>query len=162
MATRANLTAWLIVLIAAGFIEVDTAAAATYTVGEELGWTVLSNMSYYQSWAASKSFMLSIGRGRTMWPKYRRPYDNCTQVISALGSPVDIQLLKGGSYHYICTVNSNCELGQKLSITFGSSAPTPPTSPSNSASSTALASSILVPTFLTVTCLNLLCHYTRH
>ncbi|KAF8034497.1 hypothetical protein BT93_C0726 [Corymbia citriodora subsp. variegata] len=168
MATRANLTAWLIVLIAAGFIEVDMAAAATYTVGEELGWTVPSNMSYYQSWANSKSFMvgdkLSFNWTGThnVAEVSKAEYDNCTQVISDLGSPVDIQLLKGGSYHYICTVNSNCELGQKLSITVGSSAPTPPTSPSNSASSTALASSILVPTFLTVTCLNLLCHYTRH
>ncbi|KAF8034489.1 hypothetical protein BT93_C0719 [Corymbia citriodora subsp. variegata] len=169
MATRANLMAWLITMITAGFVEVDmAAAAATYTVGDGLGWTVPSNVSYYQSWATSKSFTvgdkLSFNWTGThnVAEVSKAEYDNCTQVVSVLGSPVDIQLLKGRSYHYICTVDSHCELGQKLSITVGSSTPTTPTSPSNSASSTALDSSILVPTFLTIACLNVLCHYTHH
>ncbi|KAL3745170.1 hypothetical protein ACJRO7_014302 [Eucalyptus globulus] len=167
MVTRANLTTWLITMIAMGFIEVDTVAAATYMVGDGLGWTVPSNVSYYQSWAASKTFMvgdkLSFNWTGThnVAEVSKAEYDNCTQVVSVLGSPVEIPLLKGGSNYYICTVDSHCNLGQKLSITVESST-VAPTSPSNSASSTTFDSSVLVPAFITIACLNLLCHNTRH
>ncbi|XP_030446163.2 umecyanin-like [Syzygium oleosum] len=154
MATRVNLTAWLIMVISAGFIHA-AAAATTYTVGDELGWTVPSNISYYQSWAASKTFMvgdqLSFNWTGThnVAEVSKAEYDNCTQVVSVMGSPVNIKLLKGGSYHYICTVDSHCELGQKLSITVGSSAAAP-ASPSNSAPSTPLDSSVLVSACITI------------
>ncbi|XP_056162423.1 umecyanin-like [Syzygium oleosum] len=154
MATRVNLTAWLIMMIVAGFIKVHR-AAATYTVGDELGWTVPSNISYYQSWAASKTFMvgdkLSFNWTGThnVAEVSKAEYDNCTQVVPFLGSPGDIKLLEGGSYHYICTVDSHCKLGQKLSITVGSAAAAP-ASPSNSAPSMPLDSSVLVSAYITI------------
>ncbi|KAL3745168.1 hypothetical protein ACJRO7_014300 [Eucalyptus globulus] len=98
MATCMNLMAWLITMIVAGFMEVDTVAAATYMVGDRLGWTVPSNVSYYQSWAASKTFMvgdkLSFNWTGThnVAEVSKAEYDNCTQVVSVLGSPVEIQL----------------------------------------------------------------------
>ncbi|XP_030511326.1 umecyanin-like [Rhodamnia argentea] len=165
MATRVNLTAWLITIIAASFLKVDAAAAvATYTVGDELGWTVPSNISYYQSWSASKNFMvgdkLSFNWTGThnVAEVSEAEYDNCTQVVSVLGSPVDIRLLKGGSCYYICTVDSHCKLGQKLFITVGVGSSAAAPSPSNSAPMMALGTGILVSAFITIVSLNLLCY----
>ncbi|XP_039165325.1 mavicyanin [Eucalyptus grandis] len=162
-----------------GFIEVDTVAAATYMVGDGLGWTVpstypITSLRLPPRLSCGIDFVrrivnvMSILISAFNWTGThnvaevsKAEYDNCTQVVSVLGSPVEIQLLKGGSNYYICTVDSHCNLGQKLSITVGSSTAAP-TSPSNSASSTAFDSSVLVPAFITIACLNLLCHNTRH
>ncbi|KAI6681635.1 hypothetical protein NL676_035516 [Syzygium grande] len=154
MATRVNLTAWLIMVISAGFIKVHAAAATTYTVGDELGWTVpqhilLPVLGCLKTFMVGDQLSFNWTRTHNVAEVSKAEYDNCTQVVPVLGSPGYIKLLKGESYHYICTVGSHCELGQKLSITVGSSAATP-ASPSNSAPSTPLDSSVLVSACITI------------
>ncbi|KAI6681632.1 hypothetical protein NL676_035513 [Syzygium grande] len=152
MATRVNLTAWLIMVISAGFIHV-AAAATDYTVGDELGWTVPPNISYYQSWAASKNFTVgdrlffNWTGNHTVAEVSKAEHDNCTQPGNFFSSPgLYLGFSNGGSHYYICTVDSHCKLGQKLSIIVAAAPSTP------------LYSSVLVSACITIA---LLCHYTH-
>ncbi|KAI4379479.1 hypothetical protein MLD38_005770 [Melastoma candidum] len=121
--------------------------ATTYTVGDAFGWAVPSNTSYYQTWAADKTFVVGDVLNFTWTGTHdvadnisKADYDACTKVGTVLGSPVLIKLETNGSQYYICTVGPHCSLGQKLAITVMAST-TNSTTPSPSAVAPSAATS---------------------
>ncbi|KAF8036628.1 hypothetical protein BT93_C2375 [Corymbia citriodora subsp. variegata] len=129
------------------------ARATEYVVGDSQGWGANITNGYYDEWAANKTFR----GGDTLKFVWNGPgnvanvskedYDNCTKVTSTFsgGDAVSFTLPENanGPYYFICTVDSDCENGQKLAINVVSLTPTE--SPNSSASSiTAGTLSVLV------------------
>ncbi|XP_018726234.2 umecyanin [Eucalyptus grandis] len=109
------------------FIECE--AATQYVVGNGRGWTAPPNITagFYDEWAASKSFegndalVFEFNGTHSLAAVSKEEYDSCTKVIpigdGTNGFSYGYQIpRKAGVYHFICTVGSHCEAGQKLAI----------------------------------------------
>ncbi|CAK9326566.1 unnamed protein product [Citrullus colocynthis] len=144
MAVGFNRTAILLLLVAAALWRCSS--AATYTVGDSLGWTVPPNPTTYSDWASTKTFVVgdilvfNFASGRhdvTEVTKSASDSCNGSNPISVENnSPARITLTSAGDHHFICTFPGHCSNGQKLSVTVRStrSSPAPqPSSPSPSA-----------------------------
>uniref|UniRef100_A0A2N9F4C6 Phytocyanin domain-containing protein n=1 Tax=Fagus sylvatica TaxID=28930 RepID=A0A2N9F4C6_FAGSY len=95
-----------------------TAAQTVHVVGDSIGWTIPAipegGAQAYQTWAASKHFVLS------------QPYWHIHHNWGA-----NVTLDAAGDHYYICTFGKHCEFGQKLAITvLGSPGTTTPTTTS--------------------------------
>ncbi|KAJ9163084.1 hypothetical protein P3X46_022794 [Hevea brasiliensis] len=125
----------LIILVAS--MVGAAAAATTYTVGDTTGWRVPPNTSFYDTWVANKLFEAGDSL-EFNWTSIhtvlevtsKAEYDNCTKTSGVLQqtSPATFRLTKNGTFYYICTIGTHCDLGQKVTIKVGNGS-----SPSNSA-----------------------------
>ncbi|KAL2479633.1 Cupredoxin superfamily protein [Abeliophyllum distichum] len=130
MTNKLELVGWI--MVAATLIVVAT--AATYTVGDELQWTIppLGDIAY-KTWAAKKDFeigdtiIFNWNGTHNVVQVTKENYDACTST-NALNpiqttSPASFIANSTESY-FICTVGNHCSMGQKVTISTGSSAPT--------------------------------------
>ncbi|XP_038889652.1 blue copper protein-like [Benincasa hispida] len=144
MAVGFNRTVIFLLLVAAALWRCSS--AATYTVGDSLGWTVPPNPTIYSDWASTKTFVVgdilvfNFASGRhdvTEVTKSASDSCNGSNPISVENnSPARITLTSAGDHHFICSFPGHCSNGQKLSITVrpATSSPAPqPSSPSPSA-----------------------------
>ncbi|KAA0063540.1 hypothetical protein IC582_011837 [Cucumis melo] len=139
MAVVFNRTAILLLLVAASFCR--SSFAATYTVGDALGWTVPPNPTIYSDWASTKTFVVgdilvfNFASGRhdvTEVTKSASDSCNSTNPISvANNSPARITLTSAGDHHFICSFPGHCSNGQTLSITVRSTSSSPAPQPSS-------------------------------
>ncbi|KAG4113158.1 hypothetical protein ERO13_D13G205900v2 [Gossypium hirsutum] len=123
-----------------------TRSPTTYTVGDNLGWTVpTSGASMYQTWANGKNFMVGdilvfnyVTGTHDVAEVTRAAYQPCntSNLLSNFTTgPTRITLQTAGEHFYICAVPGHCAAGQKLAINVtGSSTATPPSSSSPSPS----------------------------
>ncbi|KAH1033415.1 hypothetical protein J1N35_045589 [Gossypium stocksii] len=123
-----------------------TRSPTTYTVGDNLGWTVpTSGASMYQTWANGKNFMVGdilvfnyVTGTHDVAEVARAAYQPCntSNLLSNFTTgPTRITLRTAGEHFYICAVPGHCAAGQKLAINVtGSSTATPPPSSSPSPS----------------------------
>uniref|UniRef100_A0A0A0LG03 Phytocyanin domain-containing protein n=1 Tax=Cucumis sativus TaxID=3659 RepID=A0A0A0LG03_CUCSA len=135
----ANWTTILFLLVAAAFCR--SSSAATYTVGDALGWTVPPNPTVYSDWASTKTFVVgdilvfNFASGRhdvTEVTKSASDSCNSTNPISvANNSPARITLTSAGDRHFICSFPGHCSNGQTLSITVTSTSSSPAPQPSS-------------------------------
>ncbi|XP_022965828.1 blue copper protein-like [Cucurbita maxima] len=119
-------------------------SAATYMVGDSLGWIDPPNANIYTDWASNKTFVVgdilvfNFATGRhDVTEVTKSAYDSCNgnnPISTESNSPVRITLTSAGNRHFICTIPGHCNNGQKLSVTVrATSAPTPqPSSPAPS------------------------------
>ncbi|KAK6156494.1 hypothetical protein DH2020_010742 [Rehmannia glutinosa] len=113
--------------------------ADTYSVGNDMGWTVPpGGDSAYRNWAAREDFELGdqiifrwIGTHNVVQVT-REGYDNCSatnynMTLSPVhtSSPTTFTLNSTAPHYFICTVDSHCRLGQRVTVQIGSSAATP-------------------------------------
>ncbi|XP_058206879.1 cucumber peeling cupredoxin-like [Rhododendron vialii] len=110
------------------------AAADTYTVGDDLGWTVPPGGPIaYSVWADKETFEVGdtlvfnwTGTHNVARVSTKAEFDNCTanNVIGTIqtASPANFTLDTNVTHYFICTIESHCYLGQKVEITFGNSA----------------------------------------
>ncbi|KAF8036583.1 hypothetical protein BT93_C2338 [Corymbia citriodora subsp. variegata] len=118
--------------------------AATYIVGDATGWTNTANggASFYSSWASSKTFEVGdilvfnfISGQHDVAVVSESDFSSCSTSVNPLATPpVNYTLSANGTVYFICTHDSHCSQGQKLSVTVGTaSGPTaspPGTTPS--------------------------------
>ncbi|XP_042063253.1 cucumber peeling cupredoxin-like [Salvia splendens] len=127
------------VLLAAVAELVGRATAATYVVGDNLGWNVPSSVDEYSSWASRHVFtpgdvlMFNFVTGEHDVAEVRKAaYDECSSndpiLLSTVG-PWNTTLNSTGEHYYICTFGRHCSLAQKLAINVTAPSPTPPPSP---------------------------------
>ncbi|EOY31110.1 Phytocyanin domain - like 10 [Theobroma cacao] len=127
MANRLGLVTSLIVVVMALF---KTTAADTYTVGDELRWTIPPGGPIaYSTWARSKNFeindtiVFNWSDTHDVAEVSEADYDNCTKT-NPIGtiqqtSPANFTLDSNRTRYFICTINTHCELGQKVTINIG-------------------------------------------
>ncbi|KAL0337478.1 UNVERIFIED_CONTAM: hypothetical protein Scaly_2022900 [Sesamum calycinum] len=127
------------VLAAAVFGQlVGNAAAATYVVGDSLGWTVPPGGPVaYSTWASQHVFTVgdvlvfnfSTGLHDAAYVT-KAGFDGCSSnspIALATVGPASFTLNSTGEHHYICTFGQHCSLGQKLAINVtAASTPTAP------------------------------------
>ncbi|KAF3453722.1 hypothetical protein FNV43_RR04163 [Rhamnella rubrinervis] len=143
-----------LILVVAVITQQNGVAAVTYTVGDDLGWTIPPNASFYITWASNKTFhqgdeLVFIWSGlgsHTVGVPTADEYENCSQESGYGNSPVHFPLF-AGTHYFMCTVDDHCERGQKFSINVTESeAPTPagfPWSPPTSSASSMSAAGVL-------------------
>ncbi|XP_024034144.1 stellacyanin [Citrus clementina] len=122
-------------LVLFGFLVVvpaifDAAAAETYTVGDEMGWTTPpSGAAAYSTWASKKKFhfgdtiVFNWTGSHSVAEVSKADYDKC-RTKSPDGeihetSPANYTLNSNGTHYFICTVDSHCDRGQKVTINIG-------------------------------------------
>ncbi|KAF5184152.1 cucumber peeling cupredoxin-like [Thalictrum thalictroides] len=116
-----------------------SAAADTYVVLDNLGWTIPSGNGAYSTWATNKDFEIGdvlVFNFRTgqhdVAEVTKANYDSCNSAsplfIQSTG-PANVTLGTSGEHYYICTFGTHCQNGQKLAIVVESSSDSPP--PSN-------------------------------
>jgi len=73
-------------------------------------------------------------------------YDACVKTNGILEdtSPATFNLTKDGTYYYICTIRSHCDLGQKVTIVVGNGSSPPISMPNNHAALSAVLSTITI------------------
>ncbi|XP_022946866.1 stellacyanin-like [Cucurbita moschata] len=144
----------LLLLMAAASWQCSS--AATYTVGNALGWTVPPISTVYSEWASDKTFVVGdilvfnfVNERHDVTEVTKGSYNSCNgsnPISVETKSPARITLASTGDHHFMCSFLSHCNDGQKLSITVratSSSAPSP--SPSLTAGLTAPPPSIATP-----------------
>ncbi|KAL5547807.1 hypothetical protein UlMin_003038 [Ulmus minor] len=108
---------------------VKGATADFYVVGDNLGWTIPLNTSFYSEWASSKDFEIGdqvLFNWTGKWThnvaevSSLAEYENCTKPGIVFGSGFIANLVTSGSRFFISSVDNNCERGQKVIITVGS------------------------------------------
>ncbi|KAK4430805.1 hypothetical protein Salat_0842200 [Sesamum alatum] len=117
---------------------VGNAAAATYVVGDSLGWTVPpGGPAAYSTWASQHVFRVgdvvvfnfSTGLHDAAYVT-KAAYDGCSStspIALATVGPASFTLNSTGEHYYICTFGQHCSLGQKLAINVtAASTPTAP------------------------------------
>ncbi|KAI4379480.1 hypothetical protein MLD38_005771 [Melastoma candidum] len=121
--------AFLRVLVAL-LAMIGGASASTYTVGDQLGWTVPpAGDVAYKVWAAEKSFDLgdtvvfNWNGTHDVAEVSKVDYDNCT-TTNPIGtiqktSPYSVTLNGNSSRYFICTVSTHCKQGQKVTLSIG-------------------------------------------
>ncbi|KAK7852660.1 mavicyanin-like [Quercus suber] len=155
MAGRMGLIECLIVVVALlNGATTQVTAAVEFQVGDNLGWTVPPNISYYSNWASSKKFFVgdtltynATNGTQNVVMISEAEYNACAKVISVTVvvhpfSAVHYTLPSTGTYYIICTISNHCELGQKFSFTVES----PIGSPTNSTSSLTVGALFVVLT----------------
>ncbi|KAL2254193.1 UNVERIFIED_CONTAM: Blue copper protein [Sesamum indicum] len=103
-------------------------AADTYTVGDNLGWTIppLGEVAY-RTWAAKEDFDL----GDNIIQVTKEGYDNCTATNTTALTPIQttspytFTLNSTAPHYFICTIENHCRLGQKVTIQTEASAAAP-------------------------------------
>ncbi|KAH6803243.1 hypothetical protein C2S51_034689 [Perilla frutescens var. frutescens] len=140
---RGFLAALLLAVAAAELV--GNAAAATYVVGDTLGWRVPNNPSDYSNWASRHIFRVGdvlvfnfMTNLHDVAQVTKAAYDGCssaTPILLVMTGPWNVTLNSTGDHYYICTFNSHCGLGQKLAInvtTASSPSPSPTPAPAPS------------------------------
>ncbi|MBA0690230.1 hypothetical protein Goari_007920 [Gossypium aridum] len=150
-----SMAALLVVVLASSVLQ--STYAANYTVGDATGWTVPNpnNTEFYDDWTDNKNFVVgdvlefNFTTGRhDVAEVTETAYDSCNTtnpIARYTTGPARITLTRTGEYHFICTFDGHCGLGQKLSIdvrTGPSTAPTPGSTPNPSSSASALVATI--------------------
>ncbi|XP_022882387.1 cucumber peeling cupredoxin-like [Olea europaea var. sylvestris] len=121
---------------------VEKGDAATYIVGDSLGWTIPpGGASAYTSWASQHVFrtgdvlVFNFSTGiHDVARVTKAAFDNCspsnpTSLITV--GPANVTLDSPGEAHFICTFGQHCANGQKLAINVSAASspapsPTPP------------------------------------
>ncbi|XP_031129422.1 umecyanin-like [Ipomoea triloba] len=128
-------------------------AQTVHAVGDTIGWIVPSDdAAAYSKWASADTFKVGdVLVFNFMTGKHdvlevaKESFDACT-TDKAIGSslidgPAHVILNTTGDHYYICTIGTQCKLGQKLAVTVSgdsdgpSPAMEPPAGPSGSSSS---------------------------
>ncbi|XP_011078396.1 cucumber peeling cupredoxin [Sesamum indicum] len=140
---------------------VGNADAATYVVGDSLGWTIPPGGPVaYSTWASQHEFKVgdvlvfnfSTGLHDAAYVT-KAGYDGCSSnspIALATVGPASFTLNSTGEHHYICTFGQHCSLGQKLAInvtaastpTAPAPAPSSPTTPPSPAPTPAPSGSL--------------------
>ncbi|KAL8497891.1 hypothetical protein ACS0TY_021297 [Phlomoides rotata] len=129
--SRGFLFAVLVVVAAVG-----NASAATYIVGDTLGWTVPPSPAAYAAWASRQVFRV----GDVLVFNYttgfhdvahvtKAAFDGCSSnnpIALATVGPSNFTLSTTGEDYYICTFGSHCAIGQKLAINVTAASSTTP------------------------------------
>ncbi|OMO57757.1 Plastocyanin-like protein [Corchorus olitorius] len=130
MASRLGMGFFFIASLIAAMGLFQTAVADTYTVGDDLGWTIPPGGSIaYSTWARTKNFeindtiVFSWTNTHDVAEVSEADYENCTKT-NPIGSvqqtsPANFTLDSNRSRYFICTINNHCELGQKVTINIG-------------------------------------------
>ncbi|KAJ6758995.1 BLUE COPPER PROTEIN [Salix koriyanagi] len=87
MAGRLSFTVGFLIVASMGLLH-GACAASTYMVGDDLGWTVPPNSSYYEEWASQRTFQIgdtfvfnwTTGTHSATEVSTREEYDNCTKM----------------------------------------------------------------------------------
>ncbi|CAI9782468.1 unnamed protein product [Fraxinus pennsylvanica] len=124
---------------------VEKGDAATYIVGDNLGWTIpTGGASTYTTWASQHVFrtgdilVFNFPTGIHDVAKVTKAaYDSCTtnSPISLITvGPANVTLDSPGEAYFICTFGQHCTAGQKLAINVSAAStptpsPTPPVTP---------------------------------
>ncbi|KAJ6435827.1 hypothetical protein OIU84_000953 [Salix udensis] len=132
MAGRLSFTVGFLIVASVGLLH-GACAASSYTVGDDLGWTVPPNSSYYEEWASQKTFQIgdsivfnsTTGNHTATEVDTREEYDYCTKT----GSIVKVPQRVGASYkrnfdangtlYFLCSEGTDCEQGQKMIVKVG-------------------------------------------
>ncbi|KAJ6673224.1 hypothetical protein OIU85_012242 [Salix viminalis] len=155
MAGRLSFTVGFLIVASVGLLH-GACAASTYTVGDDLGWTVPTNSSYYEEWASQKTFQIgdsilfnsTTGNHTANKVGTREEYDNCTKmgVIVKVGPAVLKNTFdRNGTLYYLCSEGTHCEQGQKMIVKVGDGI-----APSFAAPSLAAAAALSALLFSTV------------
>ncbi|KAI3421348.1 Phytocyanin domain-containing protein [Psidium guajava] len=153
------------------WVMLRSAEGATYVVGNTTGWSNTANggASFYSSWASSHTFNVDdilvfnfISGQHDVAVVSESDFSSCNtgSPINLLPTPpVNYTLNSTGTTYFICTHDSHCSQGQKLSVTVGTASgpttsppgtttpsPPPPPPPSNSS-----AGHMYVPYLVTFT-----------
>ncbi|KAI4335698.1 hypothetical protein L6164_014321 [Bauhinia variegata] len=121
----------------------------TYTVGDNLGWTIPSNgATAYQTWASGKNFKVGDilvfnfnSNAHDVAEVTKAKYDSCdgnSPLALYNTPPVRVTLNKSGEHYFLCAIPGHCSAGQKLAInvTGSGSTATPPSSAATPPSTT--------------------------
>ncbi|KAG6769334.1 hypothetical protein POTOM_024965 [Populus tomentosa] len=123
MAIRMDRIVFLIIAVA--LLEGATSETKLFKVGDDYGWRVPDNKSYYESWVRDKKFEVGdslefnwTGTHDVLEVTTKTDYDACVKTNGTPNntSPVTINLTKNGTFYYICTIGQHCESGQKVNI----------------------------------------------
>ncbi|XP_073132198.1 umecyanin-like [Henckelia pumila] len=149
----------LTVLVVAAAAElVSHAAAATYTVGDSLGWRVpQGGPSTYENWASQYVFKVGdvlvfefVTGAHDVAKVTQDSYGTCsaTNPISVFTTgPANVVLNATGDHYFFCTFGRHCSLGQKLAVSVtGNSSTGQPPAPSRSPSAPTPSRSPSAPT----------------
>ncbi|XP_014507218.1 blue copper protein [Vigna radiata var. radiata] len=139
----------------------------TFTVGDNLGWTVPTNgAAAYTSWASGKTFRIGDvlvfnyqSNAHNVEELTKEDYDSCNSsspLATYTTPPARVTLNKTGAHYFICGVPGHCLGGQKLAINVtgsGSTANSPspvatppsPSSPSTNPSTPSPSGSLAPP-----------------
>ncbi|CAK7345454.1 unnamed protein product [Dovyalis caffra] len=122
-----NIVGFLMVA-SVGLLLQGANAANTYIVGDELGWVVPPNSSYYEEWANSKTFQKgdslvfnwTTGTHTATQVSTKEEYDNCTKMGIILVDPgVKVTFNENGTHYFLCSEGTHCQQGQKMIIKIG-------------------------------------------
>ncbi|KAI9117390.1 hypothetical protein K1719_011556 [Acacia pycnantha] len=144
MGKHMGLIGLLMVVVCLSFAA--SSEARRYIVGGDFGWGIPPNQTFYSDWASDKTFIVgdklvfNWTGNQNVAEVRKEDYNNCTtpNTIIFTGSPnmtvFTFTLVIPGPHYYICTIDDNCERGQKFSIDvkwpFSTYAPSPtPTTP---------------------------------
>ncbi|KAL9361625.1 hypothetical protein Peur_044410 [Populus x canadensis] len=152
MAIRIDRIVFLIIAVA--LLEGAT-SGTKYEVGDDYGWRVPENRSHYENWVRGKKFEVGdslefnwTATHNVLEVTTKTEYDACVKTNGNLKniSPATFDLTENGTYYYICTIGSHCDLGQKVTIVVGNgSSSSPPISmPNNHAALSAVLSTITI------------------
>ncbi|KAG9138095.1 hypothetical protein Leryth_001346 [Lithospermum erythrorhizon] len=129
----------LTVFVVATSLVVEKADAATFIVGDTMGWRVPSGADAYATWASRHTFsvgdtlVFNFHRDHLM-PVTKEAFDACNSsaIIQLLTiGPANVTLTTPGKEYFICTFGQHCVAGQKLAVnvTGSSISPSPPPTP---------------------------------
>ncbi|KAK9947538.1 hypothetical protein M0R45_003158 [Rubus argutus] len=135
MARNLNMAVFAAIVAA---LVISSVSAATYEVGDGLGWNVLPGGAVpYTTWASNHTFhagdilVFKFANGAHDVAKVTKAaYDACnvTNPISTLTSSPANFTLSSGEHYYICTIDGHCSKGQKLAVNVTGSTSSPPAS----------------------------------
>ncbi|KAF8036582.1 hypothetical protein BT93_C2337 [Corymbia citriodora subsp. variegata] len=144
---RTNSAARVLAMMAVQlWVMLRSVEAATYMVGDATGWTNTANggASFYSSWASSKTFKVGdilvfnfVSGQHDVSVASESDFSSCgtSNTITFLTTPpVNYTLTTNGIVYFICTHDSHCSQGQKLSVTVGTGSGPTTTPPSSTTS----------------------------
>ncbi|KAJ6673226.1 hypothetical protein OIU85_012244 [Salix viminalis] len=127
MAGRLSFTVGFLIVASVGLLH-GACAATTYMVGDDLGWTVPPNSSYYEEWTSQRTFQIgdtfvfnwTAGTHSATEVSTREEYDNCTKMgMILMFAGVQITFDANGTHYFLCSEGTHCEQGQKMVIKIG-------------------------------------------
>ncbi|XP_056162204.1 umecyanin-like [Syzygium oleosum] len=128
------------------WLMLRSAEAATYIVGDATGWSNVANAAtFYSNWASGQTFQVDdilvfnfISGQHDVAVVSESSFTSCTTsspISLHTTPPVNYTLNATGAVYFICTHDSHCSQGQKLSVAVGT-ASGPTTSPSPAGTTT--------------------------
>ncbi|KAJ6355094.1 hypothetical protein OIU77_005646 [Salix suchowensis] len=158
MAGRLSFTVGFLIVASVGLLH-GACAATTYTVGDDLGWTVPPNSSYYEEWASQRTFQIgdSIFFNSTTGNDHhtatevatREEYDNCTKNMGKIfdvNAGVQFPLDANATRYFLCSEGTHCVQGQKMIIQVGDGIGAPPSFAAPSLAAATAASALFFST----------------